>query len=656
MALKSTLKTADRKTRIFISYSRKDIEFANLLSSQLQESGYQAMLDKTDIAPGEPWQERLINLIKEADVVIFSVSPHSAASTVCQWEVNESAKLGKRILPVVLDPVDTGTLPEALTKLNFIFFTDQSFDDAFAKLKSALDTDLLWVRQHTRIGELALEWQANKKSSSRLLGSAALAQAENWIARHPEGVSQPTDLQRQYIAASRRGVNVFQRLMLSGALVTAFIAMGLMIWGYVNKLEADDQRAAAEAERSKIQKTLDAVTIDTEDLALTLSQKFKGASGISPKIRIEVLEDALKIQQHLLDSAGSTTGLLLAKSETLNELSDAMRDNGDAQTALSKATESTLIMENLVKNDDANEALKRNLSVGYNVRGAAQLELGNYEAALKSYELDLGIAQNLLNLLPADFSRKDDLAISEQQVGIVNYNLDHLAEARVHQQKAKDLLDELIKLQPTEDKFQLKLAKVYGFLAQIDEVEKNFESATKNFEKKFEILNALQAKHADDLDLKSELSLVHQRLGQVYASAGDKPTGLNHLLLALENAQKLADENPENLELRNELSVSNNLLGNFYFDDKNLIEARKYYAADLKISHELADADAKNSEYQIGLAKSMLNAAHAEMDVRENLTSALTIMNELSKENDLKPADANFKNTLETEFAALPKQ
>jgi tetratricopeptide (TPR) repeat protein len=653
MALKSTLKLADRKTRIFISYSRKDIDFANLLCTQLLESGYQVLLDKTDIAPGEPWQERLSNLIKDADAIIFSVSPHSAASTVCQWEVNESSRLGKRILPVVIDPIETGALPEALTKLNFIFFADQSFDEAFAKLKSALDTDLLWVRQHTRLGELALEWQANRNSNSRLLGSAALAQAENWIARQPDGASQPTDLQRQYIAASRRGVNFFQRLMLGGALTTAALAIGLVIWGYINKLEADDQR-------SKIQNTLDTIAIDTEDLALTLSQKFKEAKNLSPEIRIEVLKDALKIQQHLLDSAGSTPGLLVAKSETLSELSNALRDKGDIQPALDTATESSLIMESLVNDSPKNEDFKRNLSIAYNVQGAAHLELEDYQAALKSYERDLGVSRDLLKAVVDDPARKDDLAarkddvaVSERQVGIVDLKLDSFPEARAHLGEAQKIWAELAKLPSGETKWQLKLAIIYGFLAKVDEREEIWPSAIANQTEGLTLLEKLQP---DDPDVQSAILNAERSLGKDYAASGKRAKGLDHLMRALAAAQKQVDDNPNSLASMSELSVSTNLIGNFYFDDRNITEAKKYYADDLKLAHDILETDKGNAAYQLGLAQSMLNAAHVDLDTRQNLNDALGIMKTIESERDLNPSEDEFKKTLESEIAALPSK
>ncbi|MFI4998103.1 MAG: TIR domain-containing protein, partial [Hyphomicrobiales bacterium] len=53
------------------------------------------------MAPGELWQERLAGLIAACDTVVFVVSPDSVSSSVCAWEIEESFRLGKKLIPVV---------------------------------------------------------------------------------------------------------------------------------------------------------------------------------------------------------------------------------------------------------------------------------------------------------------------------------------------------------------------------------------------------------------------------------------------------------------------------------------------------------------------------------------------------------------------------
>src|SRR5262245_39908050 len=101
-----------RHLRVFLSYSRKDLERAELLRLHLVAAGFAAYLDNHAILPGEPWQGRLASLIQAADSVVFLLSPHSVASPVCDWEVNEAERLTKRIIPVVAADPQADKVPQ----------------------------------------------------------------------------------------------------------------------------------------------------------------------------------------------------------------------------------------------------------------------------------------------------------------------------------------------------------------------------------------------------------------------------------------------------------------------------------------------------------------------------------------------------------------
>ncbi len=191
---------------VFLSYSRKDLSTAERLRDQLIARGFSAYLDKHDILPGEPWQERLAQLIGLADTVVFLLSPDSVASPVCDWEVNEAERLGKRILPVVIRDAPADAVPGRLKRLNYIFLRNAVDETTgLTALSAALLTDIAWVREHTRLGELAAEWERKNHGNELLLRGSELAGAELWVSRGHSGGQSPTDLHRAYITASREG-------------------------------------------------------------------------------------------------------------------------------------------------------------------------------------------------------------------------------------------------------------------------------------------------------------------------------------------------------------------------------------------------------------------------------------------------------------------
>ena len=90
-------------------------------------------------------------------------------------EVAHAASLNKRFAPIVCRPVEDGAVPEVLRRLNFIFFEDPArFDDSLSKLADALQTDIVWIRDHTKFGEAARGWVAAGRPNGLLLRDAGI--------------------------------------------------------------------------------------------------------------------------------------------------------------------------------------------------------------------------------------------------------------------------------------------------------------------------------------------------------------------------------------------------------------------------------------------------------------------------------------------------
>src|SRR6516162_9143253 len=201
--------TPDRgKLRVFISYSRDDLKFADQLDAALNACGFECILDRHGISGGEDWKRRLGNLISEADTVVFVLSPTSARSEICAWEVEEATRLGKRILPVNCRPLKGASPPPRLRDLNYIFFhadpkaPGSGFGTGLAKLVAALNTDFDWLREHTRYLQRATEWDRGGRPTNRLLSGDDIADAKAWLARRPKNAPEPTALHLDFIRAS----------------------------------------------------------------------------------------------------------------------------------------------------------------------------------------------------------------------------------------------------------------------------------------------------------------------------------------------------------------------------------------------------------------------------------------------------------------------
>jgi len=196
------------KLHVFVSYSRDDLGFADQLVEGLELTGFAPTIDRHGISGGEAWEKRLGTLIREADTVVFVLSPASAVSKICTWEVDEAARLNKRILPVLPCALGDVGAPQTLKDLNYIFFYDEpklpgsGFGSGLRRLVNALNTDLDWLREHTRLLARAFEWEAAGRPGNRLLSGGDINDAKAWAALRPREAPPLTGLHLDFIRAS----------------------------------------------------------------------------------------------------------------------------------------------------------------------------------------------------------------------------------------------------------------------------------------------------------------------------------------------------------------------------------------------------------------------------------------------------------------------
>ncbi|MEY9234055.1 formylglycine-generating enzyme required for sulfatase activity [Bradyrhizobium japonicum] len=194
-----------QKPKVFISYSRRDSsEFAEELRAALEFAGFAPLVDRHHIAAGEDWEARLGGLIQEADTVVFVISPEAVKSERCTWEVNRALAQSKRLLPVIWKATPDADVPEQLRRRQFVRF-DTGFGIArpLTQLAEALRQDIDWIREHTRLGELAGRWQARGRPESLLLRGDEVGASESWAAHRNADAPSIPDSIRAFIAASK---------------------------------------------------------------------------------------------------------------------------------------------------------------------------------------------------------------------------------------------------------------------------------------------------------------------------------------------------------------------------------------------------------------------------------------------------------------------
>lgn len=239
---------SQRRDRVFLSYSRSERAESQRLRDRLIADGLDAYLDLHDIAKGEPWQQRLHNLIASADAVLFLISPRSVASEYCDWELNEAERLAKRVFPVLVAATPLDAIPRRLARLHFTRLDDPDVQEAeYALLLEALRADANWVREHTRLLELAVRWDVHGRSRARLLRGKELEASEAWRDSRTPTAPELTPLHTDFLRQSRGYAVMLLRAGVIGLTGLIVLVGGLALFALVQRDEAVAQRSEAES-------------------------------------------------------------------------------------------------------------------------------------------------------------------------------------------------------------------------------------------------------------------------------------------------------------------------------------------------------------------------------------------------------------------------
>lgn len=249
---------------VFISYSRRNTEFARRLFDALRADGFNVWADWADIPKGAEWRREIEAGIAGANTFLFIISPDSVNSVECRKEIEVAVAHRKRILPLLHIMPDNETLAllhPAINAHNWVFAQmADPWPDAYAAIVQTLNTDLPHLRQHTRLTVRAKEWDDNARDSSYVLAGRDVSEAESWLTSAVHKTPPPTELHSAYIQASRAAAVRRQRSILAGVLVALAVSVVLLIVAVLLGIQATNNAdLAATNERRAVENASTAV-------------------------------------------------------------------------------------------------------------------------------------------------------------------------------------------------------------------------------------------------------------------------------------------------------------------------------------------------------------------------------------------------------------
>jgi WD40 repeat protein len=269
-------------TDAFISYCRRDKEFVQKLYKAFCDAKREVWVDWENIPLNSDWRDEIYRGIEAGDNFVFVLSPDSVKSQVCREEVDHAVANNKRLVPIVHKEVSYDDVHPELAKLNWIFFYDdpETFDAAFPKLLSTLDTDLDHVKAHTRLQKRALEWDSKNRNPSYALRGDDLKQAEQWLGIAEGKDPKPTPLQTQYVLASGQEQSKRQKATLTGVAAGLVVTLILAVVAVKERAEAVQQRNLAREQNVRALVALSQARRFTDDDLEALQFAVQAASNL----------------------------------------------------------------------------------------------------------------------------------------------------------------------------------------------------------------------------------------------------------------------------------------------------------------------------------------------------------------------------------------
>lgn len=622
----------EAKAKIFISYSRSDMAFVDRLEPALVARGFEVLIDREQIYAFEDWWGRLKSLVEQADTIVFSLSPDWLSSKVCKQEIDYAASLNKRFAPIVCRTIDPTAAPVELSRLNFIFFNDETqFEQSLGRLIDALQTDIGWVRKHTEYGEFARRWAEGGRpaNSGLLLRGHVLEEAERWIGSRPPGAPAPTEATQAFITASRRAATRRRNILSGGLAAGLVLALGLAAWAWRERSIAIDERTLAQRNFDAAKSTVNSVVTD-------IAQGLHDVEGMRVDTVRRILGRAEAAVNDLASRTGNDPQVRMSQAEMDTLFARTYERLGATALAKSYVDKGNAIARALLAAAPDNADYQEQVALNLHVTGEIDETSGHTGAALAAYRESLDLMHAVAAKEPDEPRIQENLDISLSLLGKVLAQQGDLAGAlAAHQEEVTSLRARIAK-SPDNDDLQRDLSTELNSVGDIKAQEGDLDGGYAAFGEGVGITRKLVAKQPDNTEWQRDLSVGLGNVGEIFSAQGRTADAVAAYKESLDTARTLLVKDPGNRQWLDDIATCLSRYGAALDEQGNLPGALAAFQEQVDTERKLIAQDASNTEWQNNLAIGLLQAGDIRLaqddktDAQAEFTEALAIDRKLA--------------------------
>ena len=310
----------------------------------------------------------------------------------------------------------------------------------------------------------------------------------------------------------------------------------------------------------------------------------------------------------------------MEKPEAIIELADIAKNANQYVKAIDYFLQAIKIAE---KEND-----KYTISYSFEKLGDIYQSLGDFDKALKYFDLEADLFKELYDANPKSENLKNGLAVSYSKLGGIYQSLGDLDKALQYFDLDIKLSKELFDVNPKSENLKNSLAVSYQFLGNIYFSLGKIEDALSSYLEMSKYFKELSESNPKSEDLKNGLAISYSKLGEIYQSLGDLDKALKCFDLDIQLSKELFDANPKSENLKNGLAISYEKLGGILLSMNKGIEAKENFALSKKMFTDLVKENSKSIDNQSNYAELSAISAIFEIQGQNDNMAAINQLND----------------------------
>ncbi len=265
------------------------------------------------------------------------------------------------------------------------------------------------------------------------------------------------------------------------------------------------------------------------------------------------------------------------------------------------------MLDNLIQSAGSRSVALEARTVACLELGDVALDLGDWDQAQKMYEQAMELLRALHERAPSNAVDREYLAVCHDKLGYLARRRGELDQAHVHDEETLRIIQGLAEEQPEELRLQIQWARALQHSGEIMLGRKELDSAQRRLDEALDLLQQLLYAGSTHPKLRPQLALCLIAQGELAAARGGSADAEKQYHAALGMLEHLSAERRSSPQVRWIVAELYSKLGWIAFHRGDLVEALQRHLNALHLLEALVEAQPRSMRILKGLALGLRN-------------------------------------------------